>query len=493
MNCSQRTALSALLFTAACAKVPQRPNVLLITIDTLRADRISALGGERKTTPNLDALAAEGLLFTHAETPRAKTTPAIASLMTGLYPHDHGVRDLVMPIELRFPLLAEKFQGGGYATGAIIGNFVLKNDFSGLARGFDSWVEDLPQTQGVPPDDVPQRTARSLTDGALVALGFSDAASADGGGPTHPLVQGEKPWFLWLHYMDPHGLYDPPAEHRVFERTTPDWIATGSERSLVAEYNVPPHARATDGKIDAALVRDLYDGEVHYVDDEIGRLIRQLRESGALDNTIVVVTADHGESLGEHDYWFEHGRDAYEASCRVPLIVRLPGPPAQVGRRSGDVSLADVAPTLLELAGLPPLDLSMARGPRGTSRASLVRADDSTPHAVFVEKVDRTEQDRAIQAKGVRIGDLKLLQRSTHLAGRSILLSEELYDLAVDPHETRNLIHSAPDAAVLATLRSELARFTAADLSFATLAESLEDQRKKLDPETLRIIESLGY
>jgi arylsulfatase A-like enzyme len=272
----------------------------------------------------------------------------------------------------------------------------------------------------------------------------------------------------------------------------PEWIER-TERTFIAEYNVPPAARSADGSIDAALVRGEYDGEVRYVDFQIGRLLERLRESGALENTIVVVTSDHGESLGEHDYWFEHGRNAYEASCRVPLIVRMPSQRSSVGRRSGDVSLADLAPTLLELAGLPPLDLSIARGPRGISRASLIRSDDTAHHAVFVEKVDRTEQDRAIQGKGVRIGDLKLIQRSTHLAGRAVLLSEELYDLARDPNETQNLIRSPPDAARLAHLRSELARFTAADASFATLAESLEAQRAKLDPETLRIIESLGY
>ncbi len=484
---------SILLVCAACSDAPKRPNVLLITIDTLRADRISALGGERKTTPNLDALAAEGLLFTHAETPRAKTTPAIASLMTGLYPHDHGVRDLVMPIDLRFPLLAEKFRDAGYSTGALVGNFVLKNDFSGLARGFDRWVEDLPQTQGVPPENVPQRTARSLTDGALVALGLSSDASADGAEPKQPFVRSDEPWFLWLHYMDPHGLYDPPPEHRVFTRTTPDLVDASGKHAFVAEYNVPQEARTPEGRIDAALVRDLYDGEVHYVDHEIGRLLARLRERGMLDDTIVVVTADHGESLGEHEYWFEHGRDAYEASCRVPLIVRVPGDAGARGRRAGDISLADIAPTVLELAGLPPLDLSIAGGPRGASRASLVRSDGGPPHPVFVEKVDREGPDGAVQVKGVRIGDLKLLQRSTHVANQHVLLGEELYDLARDPHETRSLIRSAPDDAALERLRGELARFIAADRNFATLARSLEEQRAKMDPETLRIIEALGY
>src|SRR5262249_9799814 len=139
---------------------------------------------------------------------------------------------------------------------------------------------------------------------------------------------------------------------------------------------------AADGRVDAALVRDLYDGEVHYADAEIGRLLEWLRGKGLLEKTLVVVTADHGESLGEHRYWFEHGRDAYETTCRVPLIVRLPGPGSDRGVRDGDFSLADLAPAILGWLGLPPL-----------------RSDDARAHAVFTEKVDRTERAGAVQSK----------------------------------------------------------------------------------------------
>jgi len=215
--------LVTLVVTAACVREPERPNVLLITIDTLRRDRVSVFGSPRTTTPNLDRLAEEGLLFTHCQSPRAKTTPALASLMTGLYPHDHGVRDLTMPLAADVPVLAEAFHRAGYRTAAIVGNFVLKDELSGLARGFDVWVEDLPDTQGVPPDDVPQRTARSLTDGALAALGLGPAQEA--AGPARPFVRDDRPWFLWLHYMDPHGQYAAPDRHRIFHSDEPDLMS----------------------------------------------------------------------------------------------------------------------------------------------------------------------------------------------------------------------------------------------------------------------------
>src|SRR6185295_17879839 len=210
-------ALALLLVAAAagCGRsgpAPHGPNVLLIVVDTLRADRLTS-----RTMPALDRFAQGALRCSHAESPRAKTTPAVASLLTGLYPHDHGARDLTTPLPEPVPTLAEAFQRAGWTTAAIVGNFVLRHDFTRLSRGFDTWVDDLPDASGVPPDDVPQRRARSLTDGALVALGLQPP-------PAAPAAEPGRPWFLYLHYMDPHGAYDPPAEHRLFGGGAPDFI-----------------------------------------------------------------------------------------------------------------------------------------------------------------------------------------------------------------------------------------------------------------------------
>jgi arylsulfatase A-like enzyme len=468
----------AVLLLVACARKVDRPNVLLITIDTLRADRISAAGYPRATTPNLDRLAAEGLRFTHVETPRAKTTPAIATIFTGMYPHEHGVRDLLVPIEQKIPLLTESLHKAGYATGAIVGNYVLQDRFSGLARGFDSWCEDLPDKDGVPPDDVPQRRARSMTDGALAALGL--AAAKPDAGPARSMVREGEPWFLWIHYMDPHGLYDPPPEHRIFHRETPDLIP--DDPGFVAEYNVPSSCRTPAGRVDAALVRDLYDGEVHYVDAEIGRLVDALRANHLLDKTLVVVVADHGESLGEHRCWFEHGRDAFETTCRVPLVARLPASAearAAPGVRNEDFSLADLAPTILDWLGLPKF------------------RDTPASHPVFAERIDRAQRFGVLQSKAVRIGDWKLIRDYAQPdEKRVVVLSEALYDLARDPGETVNRISDPPPEAPLARLQVELLGFAAADVRFTDLARSLQSRREQLereDPEALRILQKLGY
>lgn len=509
--------LALVAFATTCSKAPPRRNVLLITIDTLRADRVGAPNTDATrpaTTPNLDRL---GVRFTHASTPRAKTTPALASLMTGLYPHEHGVRDVLNPLELRFPTLAERFRAGGWRTGAIVGNYVLQARFSGLERGFEQWTEELPQTQGVPPEDVPQRLARSLTDGALAALGLEESGSHDAGPRARVAAPGE-PWFVWLHYMDPHGAYEPPAEQRVFH--SPSEVIPGvsgdahaASRRFIAEYNVPAEARLADGRIDAAKVRDLYDGEVRFVDAEIGRLIERLRASGELEGTLVVVTADHGESLGEHDYWFEHGRDAYEASCRVPLIVRFPERErAQDERRavtcSEDLSLVDVAPTLIDWAGLPGLVSPDAEpgGMRGESRLEAWRGRRMPVHPVFGEKVDRVEVSQAIQSKTVRVGDWKLVQRFaqgaprgssvTAAGGTLALLDEQLFDLRADSREEHALDAGSVRDAPIEELRRALARFVAADVRFAAVAAELERRREELrrvDPEAVRRVESLGY
>ncbi len=233
-------ALVALLATCGPAG-PRRPDVLKIVVDTLRADHLSAWGYARPTSPRLDALAADALRFTHAQTPRAKTLPAVASLLTGLYPHDHGVRDNATRIPVGTPLLAEALAGAGYRTSAVVGNWVLQDARSGLARGFSRWDDSLPDLDGVPPDGVPQRRAASLTDAALAEL--------------QRLTAGDQPWLLYLHYMDPHGLYDPPPEHRLFDGAPPEPLPEpgppdAPHQRRVAEFNVPPDCRLPDGRID---------------------------------------------------------------------------------------------------------------------------------------------------------------------------------------------------------------------------------------------------
>jgi len=499
--------LLAALVVTGCAKETEPPNVLFVVVDTLRADHLSSYGYPLATTPHIDELATQGLRFTHAQSPRAKTTPAVASMLTGLYPHDHGVRDLTTPLDRDVPTLAECFRRGGYDTGAIVGNYVLQKDLSGLDRGFKLWVEDFPTTQGVPPDDVPQRTASSLTDGALAALGLEEPVGSAG-----RIVDPERPWFLYLHYMDPHGFYDPPEEHRLFQTGGAAPIPAENQAPLpfgreeiIATYNVPPDAWLEDGRVDANSVIARYDGEVHFADAEIGRLLARMEAAGMLEDTWVVFVSDHGESLGEHGYWFEHGRYPYEATCRVPLIIHPPRNLAkrpEPGVRSADISLADLTPTLLELCDVKPAPGMRERGQlRGESRARVVLRDAPSDRPVFCEKVERSEKSRTVQTKAVRRGNWKLLRRYAERLQpgghpEMVLISSELYDLSTDPREELNLHAAPPASASLVELEDALLVFTAADEDFADLARILQERRDELsrsDPEALRRLQALGY
>lgn len=480
--------MAALLLCACSAEEPRRPNVLLITVDTLRADRIHHAYGTERVMPTLHALSAQSLSCSSALAPRAKTTPSIASLLTGLYPHEHGVRELLSPLKNSTPMLQERLRAKGWHTAAIVGNFVLKDQYSGLSRGFETWREDLPDTQGVPPENVPQRRATSLTDAALEEL-------------SKP--KGARPWMLWLHYMDPHGLYDAPQEHRVFRAAGSEPIDENPALEPgphVAQYNVPAEARLADGRIDAAAVRALYDAEARYVDAQLARIFDWLKQNGQWENTILILTADHGESLGEHNYWFEHGRNAYEANSAVPLIVRAPsqqGEQPQGLRAGSDVSLTDIAPSLLAHLGLdalfPPPD---ERQVRGENLPGLFTDGRLPSRAVFTEKIERAGEERVVQHKAVRMGTWKRVRRWANVEGRIRVVGEELYDLAADPREARNLMNDPPADAPLARLDAELLRFSRGDVQFEDLAHKLQEQRARIereDPGAARILKALGY
>ena len=483
----------ALLVLAACGEsAPPRPNVLLVTVDTLRADRLAP-----DTAPRLAAFARECAVFPLAATPRAKTTPALASLLSGRYPHDHGVRDLAAPLRRDVPLLQERLREHGYRTGAIVGNWVLADERSGLARGFDLWCESLPQQGGVPPDLVPERTATSLTDAALVALGL--ARPPDGAfEPRSALRAGDEPWFLWLHYMDPHGAYQPPAQFVAPVTAEPVSVEPAGSRQRVARHNVPADAWLRADTFDAALVRSRYDGEVRFLDAELGRLLDALRASGMLDSTVVMLTADHGESLGEQQYFFEHGANAAESTIHVPFLVRAPALAA--GERRTPLSLADAAPTLLDLLQLPALPAAPS-SVRGESLADALRGAPARPRPLFSEKVERTDLAGALQQKAVRLGDWKLVRsfvpRPLPSGERElVLLKEELFDLSGAGGEDFDLAAVKPAGAPLEDLRRALDAFVAADPDLAQLGTRLQEGRLRLeaaDPESARALRALGY
>ena len=283
------------------ARSRPRTNVILITIDTLRADHVGCYGGQAAKTPTLDGLAADGVVFERAISQVPLTWPSHAVILTGTYPFQNGVQDFTgQPLAPQFRSVAQAFQHAGYATGAVISAFVLDRSW-GLGRGFDFY------------DDAFSAETFQKKDIGLVDRRADESV-------THALAWLKKtprrPFFLWLHLYDPHSPYDPPEPYRTEYRS------------------------------------HLYDGEIAYADHELGRLMAWLKQNKLYDSSLIVALSDHGESLGEHGE-DEHGFFVYNATVHVPLIVKPPaGRGIQPGRRREPVETAAVAPALLEMAGV---------------------------------------------------------------------------------------------------------------------------------------------
>jgi arylsulfatase A-like enzyme/Flp pilus assembly protein TadD len=385
-------------------------NVLLITIDTLRADALGVYGG-RAATPNLDRLASEGIRFTLAHTHAVVTLPSHSSIMTGRYPFEHGVRDNAgFRLQDDSDTLAEILERNGFATGAFVGAFPLDRQF-GLAQGFD--VYDDVGGREVAQGDF-RFTERRAEEVVAAATQWIDRQPAK--------------WFTWVHVFDPHSSYTPP----------------------------PP--------FDAQYASDPYAGEVAYVDKALAPLLERARRGGR--PTTVVVTADHGEGLGEHGE-ATHGVFAYESTLRVPLIVAQLGGGAEP-RTAGVISNQpvrhiDLLPTVTQLLGLD--------APKGLAGRSVVLQDRDPKEATYFEAMTPMIARGWAPLSGVIIGREKYVE----------LPIEEFYDLTSDPGEQQNIVAKRSDRA--RELAAELRRFSA-DLPGEARAETAEVRER---------LRALGY
>jgi arylsulfatase len=312
------------------------PLLLLITVDTLRADRLGAYGSDLGLTPRLDELAAESQVFLAANAPVPFTLPSIASLMTGRYPTALGIWSNESALPDDVPTLASALQARGWATAAVVGSWILR-EASGLARGFEHFDDEFAARERV--RGIPERIAGQTSDAALAML--------------DRLAAHERSRFLWIHYQDPHGPYTPPGDHRARHLERERAAAGGTRRLEPGEdhtgFGALPDYQVVGDEREVAFYRAGYHGEVSYLDQELGRLLDGLAERDLLGRAVIAFTADHGESLGEGDQWFAHGQQLSAVQLRVPLILRVPG--QAPSRRPDVVSLVDVFPTLLALAG----------------------------------------------------------------------------------------------------------------------------------------------
>jgi len=420
---SKRVAAAVFLFVAgasACGSRASRPaGVLLITLDTTRADHLGCYGDASAETPNLDALAKESVRFGQAMAAVPTTLPSHSTMFTGLYPPTHGVRyngmfrlgDLSVTI-------AERLRDAGFVTGAVPAAFPV-NAKTGLGQGFDTYKDMFsePGSEKLAPNA--ERSAAEV-----VRLGLETIHAAR-----------EKPFFVWLHFFEPHYPYTPPFPYASRFRDHP------------------------------------YDGEIAYVDKQLGELFAALKKDGLWDRIVVVVAGDHGEGLYEHGERM-HSELAYQSTLRVPLLIKARG--GQQGVVVNEpVTLADVAPTVLDLAGLP-----VPEGLDGISLREALHAGKAPLRLLYFETFAGSLAFGWSPIEGVRRGKWKLIR------GRDT----ELYDLDADPGETNDLdgVDALTASDLAALLDVSLERWKASAVP-ATPTEA------PVDAEALSRLASLGY
>lgn len=361
--CTRLPALALLWLATGCSRSPELPqDVIVISVDTLRADALGVSGNPRARTPNIDALAARGTYFRQAIAPVPRTTPALGSLLTGLWPKTHGSRDVGDPIT-DVTTLAEILQKRGFTTLAMSTNSSA-GPKQGLDRGFDFFVtyDDLIARHG-------EDLYRDLTTVSPDKPGWA-TATTDQALELVDRVPANEPMFLWVFYFDPHFLYRPPAPWQDQVEGEECW-------RLYAEFQDKPQEAGqvfadVGGVASRALdaCRRLYEAEVAYTDHEIGRLLSGLVSAGRTERALIVFVADHGENFGEGGLFFEHGASAHDAGLRVPLIFSGPG--VEAGKiDDGSVSLVDIAPTVLGWLGWDELGEPM----EGVDLSPRLRAD----------------------------------------------------------------------------------------------------------------------
>lgn len=451
----------------------RRPSVVLVTIDTLRADHLGCYGYPRPTSPRIDALAARGALFERVTTSLPRTTQSVASILTGRFPREHGARGLFSTLSEANVTLAEILRRDGYATGAFVSNMFLAPG-KGFEQGFETYSD--------PPRRYDGDSAAEVTAGAIGWLRGLRPAS---------------PFFLWVHYLDPHWTYRPlPPNDRAFDSsfegpfTLYDDLDAGRLTKGQVIFDHPLDARQ------AGHVVALYDGEIAQVDAALGPLFDEVARVSK-DPVLWALTSDHGESLGEHDYHFAHGEYLYEGTLHIPLIIALSGT-ITPGLRSGILAQnVDIAPTILALLGIGGLQsvdgrplLVPRQGFAGDPAGGRVRPAPGR-QVVFAEsdyELIHPENPRyyipgpAGRWSSASDGRYKVI----HIPrpGGALL---EFYDLQDDPGEARDLEGSAAASEARARLLRELGRYQ--DYGPGTGAPGSSGP----SPEELQRLKSLGY
>jgi len=416
-----------------------RPNVIFIIMDATRADHLSCYGYHRKTSENIDRIAEQGTLYEQCISPASWTLPSLASFFTGLHPKSHRVTSKNLILRASYPNLTVQLKKAGYRTQGFSCNAWV-GEFSGLDRGFEH-VEDIWRGLNSSSTDSGANSANQL------ALKWIDS------------LDKAEPFFAFIHYMEPHFPYRPPEP---FDRS---YTESDMEKEIVKRVRswdsprelgfILKDPESLISPTELEVLRAQYDGEIKYLDGKIGELVEALSQRGLLDNSILIITADHGEHIGDHGL-LDHKMSVYDSLIRVPLIIRYPSHFASGLKIRRQVQTIDLFTTLVALCGLEKAKTegtSLLQNPLPGEEKRTTFSEFARP-LLFIDVIERhfpmadySRIDRALLS--VRTDRYKLIRASDK--------RHELYDLLSDPQEQRNLIDQMPEVANL--LLEEAARF----------------------------------
>ncbi len=439
--------LGASILTGCSPRPVEVPSVLLIAVDTLRADHLSCYGYERETSPNIDGLAARSVRYANAYSPAPWTRPAMASILTGWYPSTHTFDQVGRDLPEEVPTLAERFSDEGFVTGMINSNVLLRRG-SGLGQGFEVYQDA--EARGHEHVSTPGVTNR--------AVKFLEQRAED-----------EQPFFLSLLYFDPHYAYlDHPGID--FAKIPTGRIESG--QSIHHLRKLGPDLRPAE----VQTLLDLYDEEIRFTDRGIGRLLRRLEDLELASSTVIVLTADHGEEFFEHG-WLGHTRNLYDDLLHVPLVLHDPRSPENGNVVTDSVTTVSIAATLNELCELGAARLAF-------QAPALPRLDTGAPFDLYAEvdfyPVKNTGEDKRAKMRSLR-------RRSEKLIWDELTPETLLFDMEEDPGELRDL--AVERSEVASELRFELDQLVSA-LGTLGVTAGATSAPSASDLEALR---ALGY
>jgi arylsulfatase A-like enzyme len=436
-----------------------QPNVVIVTIDTLRADHLQPYGYAGATSKYISRLAKDGVVFEHAFAAHTNTAPSHASMLTGAYPGVHGIRQNGMKLAPSAATLAEMLRERGYATGAFVSGWTL-TPHTGLDRGFDVYDAQF------------SRSRRPGEDSWKLADRWLKKTAA-----------GTKPFFLFFHMFEPHFGYEPPDEYAL------RFLPGQSALQVPLDLHLPgllSRRRLTPQAIKEYTAR--YDGEIALADHMLGKLLSRLKKLAVLENTLIIFTSDHGETLFERPWIADHGGRAYDEQTHVPMIVRLPNREKHGKRVAAQVHHVDIVPTVLDVIGETTVPRLPGRSLAGVARSRKQRED--TTRAVFTHARPEPERVPEISAALVKTGLITAIRLPPFKLIEYPLADgqyfQQVFNVETDPGETRNVAREHPE--VLATLRAQLDAFRK-----STGTGDANAAAPQLTPEVHEQLKSLGY